>query len=120
MKSRNQNPAELKAIIEDLTRRKTTEKWVEIMEKAGVPCGRIRTIDQVLTDPHVDIREMVVETAHPLAGKVKLIGVPTKLSLTPGAVTLPPPTLGQHTEEILVSLGLTQKEISDLREQGVI
>ncbi len=120
MKSRNQNPAELKAIIEDLTRRKTTEKWVEIMEKAGVPCGRIRTIDQVLTDPHVDIREMVVETAHPLAGKVKLIGVPTKLSLTPGAVTLPPPTLGQHTEEILVSLGLTQKEISDLREKGVI
>jgi crotonobetainyl-CoA:carnitine CoA-transferase CaiB-like acyl-CoA transferase len=120
MKSRNQNPAELKAIIEAITRKRKTEEWVAVMEEAGVPCGRIRTIDQVLTDPHVTVREMVVEKEHPLAGPIKLIGVPTKLSLTPGAVTLPPPTLGQHTAEILTALGYSQDEIAKLREQGII
>jgi len=120
MKSRNQNPAELKAIIEEITRQKKTEKWVAVMEEAGVPCGRIRTIDQVLTDPHVAAREMVVEKEHPLAGPIKLIGVPTKLSLTPGDVTLPPPTLGQHTEEILTALGYSKDEIAKMQEQGII
>jgi len=120
MKSRNQHPAELKAIIEEITRQKKTEAWVAIMEEAGVPCGRIRTIDQVLTDPHVAVREMVVEREHPLAGPIKLIGVPTKLSLTPGAVTLPPPTLGQHTEEILTALGYSKDEIAKMQEQGII
>jgi crotonobetainyl-CoA:carnitine CoA-transferase CaiB-like acyl-CoA transferase len=63
---------------------------------------------------------MVVEKDHPLAGPIKLIGVPTKLSLTPGSVTLPPPTLGQHTDEILTTLGYSQDEIAKLREQGII
>jgi crotonobetainyl-CoA:carnitine CoA-transferase CaiB-like acyl-CoA transferase len=120
MKSRNQNPGELKIILEEITRGKTTGEWVEIMEKAGVPCGRIRTIDQVLTDPHVDIREMVVEVEHSTAGPIKLIGVPTKLSLTPGAVTLPPPTLGQHTVEILNSLGYKDEDIKMMQGEGVV
>lgn len=120
MQSRNQNPVELKAIIEGITRQQKTEKWVAVMEEAGVPCGRIRTIDQVLTDPHVAVREMVVEKEHPLAGPIKLIGVPTKLSLTPGDVTLPPPTLGQHTEEILTTLGYSKNEITEMQEKGII
>ena len=120
MKSRNQNPAELKAIIEEITRQQKTEKWVAVMEEAGVPCGRIRTIDQVLTDPHVAAREMVVEKEHPLAGPIKLIGVPTKLSLTPGDVTLPPPTLGQHTEEILKGLNYSENDIAGMQEKGII
>ncbi len=120
MKNRNQNPAELKKILEEITRQKTTEEWVAVMEKAGVPCGRIRTIDQVLTDPHVDVREMVVEREHPKAGLIKLIGVPTKLSLTPGDVTLPPPTLGQHTVEILKGLGYSDAEISGFKDNGIV
>jgi crotonobetainyl-CoA:carnitine CoA-transferase CaiB-like acyl-CoA transferase len=120
MQSRNHNPAELKAIIEAITRKRKTEEWVALMEEAGVPCGRIRTIDQVLTDPHVTVREMVVEKEHPLAGPIKLIGVPTKLSLTPGSVTLPPPTLGQHTEEILESLGYSNADIKGFEEQKII
>jgi crotonobetainyl-CoA:carnitine CoA-transferase CaiB-like acyl-CoA transferase len=90
------------------------------MEDAGVPCGRIRTVDQVLTDPHVNIREMVVELEHSTAGMIKLTGVPTKLSLTPGAVSAPPPTLGQHTDQILTELGYTKNEINDLRLQGIV
>jgi crotonobetainyl-CoA:carnitine CoA-transferase CaiB-like acyl-CoA transferase len=120
MKSRNQHPAELKAIIEEITKQKDAQEWVEIMEKAGVPCGRIRTIDQVLTDPHVDVREMVVEKEHPTAGMIKLTGVPTKLSLTPGEVMLTPPTLGQHTEEILKSLGYSDEVIRAMKKKGVV
>lgn len=120
MKSRNQNPVELKEIIEEITRQKKTEDWVLVMEKAGVPCGRIRTIDQVLSDPHVDVREMVVEKEHPLAGQVRLVGVPTKLSLTPGEVTMAPPTLGQHTAEILKDIGYNDADIEGLKEKGII
>ncbi len=120
MKSRNQHPAELKEILEEITRCKNTDEWVKIMEKEGVSCGRIRTLDKVLTDPHVYIREMVLEKEHPLAGMIKLTGVPTKLSLTPGEISAAPPTLGQHTDEVLASLGYSRKEIDDLRSLGVV
>ncbi len=120
MNERNRHPAELKQIIEQLTRQKTTAQWVEIMEEAGVPCGRIRTLDQVLTDDHAAVREMVVEQDHPTAGKIKLLGNPIKLSATPGAVPLPPPTLGQHTDEILTALGYSSPEISRLRQEEII
>ncbi len=120
MKSRNQHPADLKEILEEITRTKNTEEWVEIMEKEGVPCGRIRTLDQVLTDPHVDIREMVLEKEHPLAGKIKLTGIPTKLSLTPGDVSSVPPTLGQHTDQVLAELGYSEEDLRMLRDKGIV
>ena len=120
MADRNRHPGELKEILESITTQKTTEEWIKIMEEAGVPCGRIRTIDQVLTDPHVAAREMVVEKEHPTAGKIKLIGVPVKLSLTPGEVSVPPPALGQHTGEILTRLGYTEQQIMRFREAGII
>ncbi len=120
MKSRNQNPAELKEILEEITRTKNTDEWVEIMEKEGVPCGRIRTLDQVLTDPHVDVREMVLEKEHPTAGMIKLTGVPTKLSLTPGEVSAVPPTLGQHTDEVLSKLGYSKDDIKTFRDKKIV
>jgi len=120
MKSRNQHPADLKEILEEITRTKNTEEWVEIMEKEGVPCGRIRTLDQVLTDPHVDIREMVLEKEHPLAGKIKLTGIPTKLSLTPGDVSSVPPTLGQHTDQVLSEMGYSEEDLRMFRDKGIV
>lgn len=120
MNDRNRYPAELKQIIEEITRAETTAAWVEKMGEAGVPCGRIRTLDQVLTDDHAAAREMVLEREHPTAGKIKLLGIPIKLSDTPGEVVLPPPALGQHTEEILTDLGYSQEKIAGLREEGII
>jgi crotonobetainyl-CoA:carnitine CoA-transferase CaiB-like acyl-CoA transferase len=120
MAERNRHPAELKEIIESITIEKTTEQWIQTMEEAGVPCGRIRTLDQVLSDPHVRVREMVVEREHPTAGLIKLMGVPVKMSLTPGEVAVPPPTLGQHTLEILKGLGYAEQEIIQLQSEKVI
>jgi crotonobetainyl-CoA:carnitine CoA-transferase CaiB-like acyl-CoA transferase len=120
MTDRNRYYSELKDILDSITKKKTTAEWVGIMEAAGVPCGRIRTLDQVLTDHHVYEREMVVELKHSSAGLIKLVGIPIKLSLTPGEVILPPPALGEHTIEILNELGYTKQEIDDLRNNKII
>ena len=71
-------------------------------------------------DPHVRAREMVVEVDHPIVGPMKTLGVPIKLSATPGGVTRPAPLLGQHTDEILAELGYSADEIIQLREAKAI
>lgn len=94
---------------------------VAILEKAGVPCGPVYTVDQLVADPHVKAREMVVEVDYPGVGPVALSGITPKLSLTPGKVRSAPPTLGQHNEEIYCGLlGMSEAELRELREDGVI
>ncbi len=94
--------------------------WLETFEAIGVPAGPILTYDQVFEDPHVRHREMAVEVEHPVAGKTRVLGVPVKLSRTPGAVRRPAPTLGQHTEEVLRELGYDAVTIADLRARKVV
>jgi crotonobetainyl-CoA:carnitine CoA-transferase CaiB-like acyl-CoA transferase len=94
---------------------------LEKLKSAGIPCGPINDISQVFTEPQVLAREMVMDMEVPEAGPTKLTGVPIKLSDTEGGIRIPPPSLGQHTDEILESLlGLGQEECSALRETGVI
>jgi crotonobetainyl-CoA:carnitine CoA-transferase CaiB-like acyl-CoA transferase len=122
MSSRKTNQPQLRAIIEESTVNKTTAEWIELLEKLEIPCGRVRTVGEVLEDENVKARKMVVEVPHPTAkgGKISLLGNPIKLSDTPGEVTKAPPLLGQHTEEVLTELGLTGKEITELKERKVI
>ena len=84
---------------------KTSEDWAAIFDTAGVPAGPINSVDQIVTDPQVLARGMVVETEHPTVGALRLLGCPVRLSATPPQLRLPPPLLGQHTEEALNSLG---------------
>ncbi len=93
----------------------------KILDDVGVPNGPIWSLDQTLTSEQVYALEMVKEMDHPTCGKIKVTGVPVKLSLTPGAVELPPPTLGQHTEEVLTKvLGYSKTEVERLRREKVI
>ena len=95
----------------------------EIFEKldhAGVPCGPIHTIDQVLNHPQVKAREMLVEIEHPNVKNLKVPGFPVKLSGTPAAVSKHPPLLGEHTEEVLIELGYSTESIERLRNKHVI
>ncbi|MHB1651259.1 MAG: CaiB/BaiF CoA transferase family protein [Desulfitobacteriaceae bacterium] len=93
---------------------------IEKLNKAGVPAGPINSIAEILNHPQVLHREMVQDVEHPTIGMMKLLGIPIKLSDTPGSIRLAPPTLGQHTSEILSGLGYSETEVNKLRELGVL
>ena len=117
---RMQNLQALSATLEEIFVQESTAHWLEILEKAGVPSGPIYTFSEVYADPQVRARDMVVETNHPTAGPVQNIGIPIKLSETPGAIRNAAPTLGQHTDEILTDFGFSAAEVKNLREDGAV
>ena len=84
-----------------------------------MPASPVNTAGQMVQDEHVLAREMIVEQDHPTAGKIRVVGVPVKLSDTPGKVRTPAPLLGEHTEEVLKELGHGDK-IEMLKQQNVI
>jgi len=117
---RMEHREELVEELEAVLRTRDTDEWVESFLEAGVPVGPIYNYKQVFDDPHTRAREMVVEMEHPVEGTVRGLGIPVKLSETPGEIRSPAPLLGQHTEETLAELGYSRAEIADLRERIVI
>jgi formyl-CoA transferase len=96
-------------------------RWLEGMSAAGIPCGPINTIDQVMTHPQIEHRGMIVDVPHPTAGSVKVVGPPFIMSDTPAQVRSHPPLLGEQTDEILRGrIGLSPDEIARLRDEGAI
>ena len=107
----------LDALTESLSAR--ISRWrkgelIQALDAAGVPCGPINSIADVAADPQALAREMVVELEHPRAGRTRALGLPVKLSRTPGKVTRPAPTFGQHTREVLAEFGFSAAEIETL------
>ncbi|MFD4819736.1 CaiB/BaiF CoA transferase family protein [Peribacillus butanolivorans] len=92
----------------------------ERLDDAGVPCGPIHTIDQVVNHPHVKAREMILEVEHPIVGNLKMPGFPVKLSETPASLKKYPPLLGEHTDEILGELEFSAEQIEELKSKRVI
>ena len=111
---------ELKPILDGRLKTQTRASWIEGLAAVGVPCGSVRDIAETFADPHLRDREMLLEARHPLAGVLQMIGIPMKLSGTPGAVKGPPPVLGQHTSDVLHDLGYTAADVQRLRDQGVV
>jgi crotonobetainyl-CoA:carnitine CoA-transferase CaiB-like acyl-CoA transferase len=97
----------------------TTERprahWLDQFEAHDIPCGPINTYREVMDDPQVQAREMVVETEHPTLGRIRTLGTPIKLRATPLTPGRPAPLLGQHTDEVLEEAGYTTVEIGALR-----
>ena len=109
------------ATLKKVMRERPVAYWTERLAAAGVPCGPINDISAVFNDAQVQHRGMRVEMQHPLAGAMALVGSPLRLSETPVEYRLPPPLLGQHTDEVLVGLlGMEQTEIERLRRETVI
>jgi crotonobetainyl-CoA:carnitine CoA-transferase CaiB-like acyl-CoA transferase len=102
--SRVANRPALAALLEDVLARQPTAYWVDLLNAAGVPVGPVQTYDQVFVDPQATAREMVREIDHPAAGPMRTLGIPVKLSATPGALRRPAPLLGEHTGEVLAEL----------------
>jgi crotonobetainyl-CoA:carnitine CoA-transferase CaiB-like acyl-CoA transferase len=96
------------------------DAWLAKLKAVGVPCGRINTVAQALDDPQTAARRMVETVHHPTIGDLKLLGMPFKFSDTPAGVRRPPPTLGEHTDEILGELGMNAAEIANLRAGKVV
>lgn len=111
---------ELIPVLERLFQSRPAAAWLDALHEAGVPCGPISTVDEIVVDPQVRAREMLVEVEHPSAGRVTVAGLPVKLSHTPGSIRRPPPRLGEHTDAVLAELGLPPAEISRLRSLGVL
>jgi formyl-CoA transferase len=118
---RVENRAVLIAMLTEMFRSRDNETWLKILNAAEVPCAPIQTIDQVFAAPQVRHRDMLVEVEHPTAGSLRMAGIPVKFSATPASVRLPPPLLGQHTNEVLSSwLGINNDEIAVLKGKKVI
>jgi crotonobetainyl-CoA:carnitine CoA-transferase CaiB-like acyl-CoA transferase len=91
----------LVALLEPHFKAKPSQHWLTALARAGIPSGPVLEFDQAMADPHVLARQMTVETEHPAAGRLKTLGIPVKLSATPGALRRPAPRLGEHTAEVL-------------------
>jgi crotonobetainyl-CoA:carnitine CoA-transferase CaiB-like acyl-CoA transferase len=119
--SRVRNYDALRPMLVERLRARTRREWVEQLKAAGVPCGSVRDVGETLEDPQLAARQMIETVDHVTAGAIRVLGIPIKLSDTPGGVRTAPPSLGQHTESILESLcGMTPGQIDELRKAGGI
>lgn len=110
---------EVNALIEEWTSQRPKHEVMQIMAEAGVPCGACQDTGEVLSDPHLKARDMIVEVEHPIRGRYLTAGNPIKLSGSSVPITTPP-LLGEHTAEILAELGYTAADITALTEDGAI
>ena len=120
-KDRVEHHEALRPILVARLQARPAADWITRLTEAGIPCGAVRDLEEVFSDPQLVERAMVVALEHPVAGAIRALGVPVKLNDTPGTVRSPPPTLGQQTEEILGrDLGLEASAITRLRDAGAI
>ena len=119
--NRREHRDEINRIIEGAFLEKTAEEWLALLRKESVPCGPINTVAQVVRDPHLLQRKMLVEVHHPKEGSLPVLGNPIKCSAMEDGIFDPPPILGQHTEEILKGLlGLSKDDLKSLKDKGII
>jgi formyl-CoA transferase len=118
---RVENRAEITRLLAAIFAKRTTQDWCDALEAAGVPNGPINDLAQVFEEPQVKARGMRIELDHATAGKVPLIASPMKFSGTPLEFAVPPPVLGQHTDEVLARvLNLDDAAIARLRAEGIV
>ena len=106
--------------LEKAFQKKTRDAWIEPLQEADVPHSPVLTKEEVFSHPQVLENDMVVEMAHPVAGPVKMLGIPFTLSRNPGAIQRPSPVLGEHSREILFELGYNESEIQSMQNAGVV
>jgi crotonobetainyl-CoA:carnitine CoA-transferase CaiB-like acyl-CoA transferase len=117
---RTQSAAVLNVLLIPRFKTKTTAEWLDLLEKAGVPCAPALTFQDFFTHPQVTEMEMNPIVEHPTIGPMRMGGIPIHFTETPGAIQNAPPTLGQHTDEVLREIGYDEAAIAELRKQKVI
>ncbi|MCX5339216.1 CaiB/BaiF CoA transferase family protein [Streptomyces atratus] len=107
-------------LLEDVLAQRSTKGWAAILEDAGVPCAPISSVAEALTSPQAVARGMVTELNHPAAGRIRTVGSPLRLSATPTRIHSAPPTVGQHTDEVLIEAGYDPAHVAQLRAEGAV
>jgi formyl-CoA transferase len=118
--ARSENRDALNAEINQRTKAKDSETWIEYFNEAGVPAGAINSIDQVFADPQVQHLGMAEKLHSEAIGDIELVAQAVKLHRTPSTLAVAPPERGEHTDEILTSIGYNADEISEMRKKNVI
>lgn len=118
--ARAENEKELNGLLEERFRSKSASEWLTILAEHDVLAAPVYTYKELFADPQVAVNEMVVTQEHPIAGPIKLMGIPVKLARTPGQVRTPAPLLGEHTDKILTELGYSAAEMAQLRAARVV
>ena len=111
---------EIFRIFSEIFRQKTRDEWDKILNEVDLCAGRALDLDELPDEPHFKERQMFLEIEHPAMGTIRQVGIPIKLSDTPGSVTRFPPRLGEHTDEVLTQLGYKPEEITSLRKKGCV
>jgi crotonobetainyl-CoA:carnitine CoA-transferase CaiB-like acyl-CoA transferase len=120
-RARVQSHDALRPLLAERLRTRTRAEWIDALLAAGVPCGAVRDVGEVVEDPQLLARGMIEHVDHAAIGAWPVLGIPIKLSETPGAVRSAPPTLGQHTAKVLEQdLGFSRSEVAALRAKGVV
>ena len=117
---RVQHGEALRSLLTPVMRSRTRADWTTRLVAAGVPAGPVRSVNEALADPQLAAREMLAQLTHAAAGDITVLGVPVKLSETPGGVRSAPPILGEHTDSVLAELGYDATEITSLRHEHVV
>ncbi len=120
MKARLANYSELRPRIEQIVAKQTRAEIIAAMAEVGIPAGPINSVAEILEDPHIHARQMVAELTHPEYGPLKVLGIPVKLSETPGAVEKAPPKFGEHNPDVLKMIGYSDKDVADFEKANVI
>jgi crotonobetainyl-CoA:carnitine CoA-transferase CaiB-like acyl-CoA transferase len=119
-KGRQNNHELLERLLQEVFRAGSREEWLKRLREHDVPCAPLNTLDEVFKDPQVREYGFPIEVEHPVMGKMQMVGSGVDLSRTPPGVRLPPPMLGEHTEQILGDLGYDRQALARLLEKGVI
>jgi crotonobetainyl-CoA:carnitine CoA-transferase CaiB-like acyl-CoA transferase len=119
-KGRSIDRAQINASIGEVTRHQSSNHWIESLNAAGIPCGPIYSVDQVFADPQVKSLGQAVPLAHPTLGNIELVASPINMEGVSKAIRLPTPELGEHTDELLASIGYDAAQIAALRARFVV
>lgn len=118
--NRMENLSELVKVLQNEILKKTSEEWIKIFDKEGLPCGPINSITEMHQDPHTVDRKMIIEVKNTKVGKSKAIGMPVKFSKTNQNKSMGAPVFGEHTEEILTKFGFKSSEIKKFKDKGIV
>jgi crotonobetainyl-CoA:carnitine CoA-transferase CaiB-like acyl-CoA transferase len=118
---RVENRGVLLPLVHELLAEKTCDEWMELLVGAAIPCGPVNNMEHLFADPQLAHRDMIAEVPHPTIGTLRLTGMPIKYSETPGTIRMPPPLLGEHTDDVLAKvLKYSNEQIEALKTQGAV